>query len=263
MPFVDVAGERLFYREVGERRPYRPGMLLVHMAGGSSQVFAGVLAGMGGVTRVVAIDLPGHGRSGGRGRTDVAAYARVVSEAARALELASGPGVVVAGHSMGGAVALDVALDHREAAGAAGLVLMASGARLPVEGELAEALAGSASRLARFFATHAWSPATPAAVVRAHARLHLAAPREVVEGDFLACRHFDRVGDVARVNVPALVVAGADDAVIPAHFAEFLHDRIPASRKVVLAGAGHMVPVEAAVELREALGAWMTRQWPV
>ncbi len=58
--------------------------------------------------RVAAPDLPGHGDTGSRGRTDwtVAAFGRDIASCARELEA---PGVVLIGHSMGGAVALEAA----------------------------------------------------------------------------------------------------------------------------------------------------------
>lgn len=60
MPEIEVGGQRLHYREAGEGRPP---LLLVHGAGGSSQHFAALLGKLGRPRRVIALDLPGHGRS--------------------------------------------------------------------------------------------------------------------------------------------------------------------------------------------------------
>ena len=80
---------------------------------------------------VYALDLPGHGRSGGPGRTDIGAYAEVVREFADALKL---PAFVLGGHSMGGAIALEFAL--RYGSRLAGLILVGTGARLRVAPEI-------------------------------------------------------------------------------------------------------------------------------
>ena len=84
---------------------------------------------------MVALDLPGHGESEGPGRSSVAAYAEAVKAAADALGLAS---TVVAGHSLGGAIALEMAQRYPEYV--AGVAVLAGGVRLPVPPGLAEML---------------------------------------------------------------------------------------------------------------------------
>jgi len=60
---------------------------------------------------VHALDLPGHGKSGGRGRQSVASYSEVVLEWMGAVGIHS---AVIAGHSLGGAIALTLALAQPE-----------------------------------------------------------------------------------------------------------------------------------------------------
>ena len=58
------------------------------------------------------------------------------------------------------------------------------------------------------------------------------------------------------VTVPTLVLAGSADRLcgVPQH--EELHRLVPGSRLEVLAGAGHLLPLERPVEVAAALGSW-------
>ena len=58
-------------------------------------------------------DLPGHGKSAGTGRSDIADYALDMLALLDALEIES---ALLVGHSMGGAIALWLALEHGDRA---------------------------------------------------------------------------------------------------------------------------------------------------
>ena len=65
------------------------------------------------------------------------------------------------------------------------------------------------------------------------------------------------VGRIGSVSVPTLVLAGAADRLcgVPQH--EELRDLVPGSRLEVLAGAGHLLPLERPAEVAAALGRWL------
>ena len=67
MPTVTVSGETLHYQiHHGGTRPDGPPLVLVHGAGGNLMHWPGALRRLPGRT-VYALDLPGHGKSGGAG----------------------------------------------------------------------------------------------------------------------------------------------------------------------------------------------------
>src|SRR5207302_88904 len=123
--FVGPDGCRVSYLTV--RHPAAgPTILLIHGSGVSAGYWVNQLRGLGRALRVVAIDLPGHGASDPIEGASVEAYAETT---AHFLELLGAAPVIVAGHSLGGAVAIALAARHPGAV--TGLVLLSSCAKLP------------------------------------------------------------------------------------------------------------------------------------
>ena len=111
----------------------RKPLVLIHGAGGDHLSWPSQIRRLSGY-RVYAPDLPGHGKSGGHGLQRVESYGEVVLNWIQALEL---PKIVLGGHSMGGAIALWLTVNHPDLIH--GLVLMSTGATLPVDGGIPEA----------------------------------------------------------------------------------------------------------------------------
>jgi len=74
-------------------------------------------------------------------------------------------------------------------------------------------------------------------------------PIETGCNDWKAADSFDRMQDLANIQVPALIVAGTEDALTPAKYAQYLAAQIPDNELHILAGAGHMLVMECAAEI--------------
>jgi pimeloyl-ACP methyl ester carboxylesterase len=236
MPTLTLDKRRLFY---ADHRPDRPGpaLLLLHGAGGSHLIWPGALRGLV-ETRVLALDLPGHGRSDPPGRRTIGQYAAVVEAFMAALGL---PEVVVAGHSMGGAIALTMALEPARAL--RGIVLIGAGARMPVGGPLLGGALASLERASDFVVDNGFVEAPPDLRQQMKAGM-LATGATTTFGDFLACSRFDARPRLASITTPALVIGGAQDRMIPPQFAKSLADGLPRARLALLEGAGHYAMLE-------------------
>ena len=245
VPTIAVDGIPIHYEATGGGEPT---VVLVHGSGGSSAVWMRQLEGLADIARIVALDLPGHGQSGGTGIGTIAEAAGVVRGFLDALSMEK---VVLGGHSMGGAVVQAVALAHPERL--AGLILVGTGARLRVMPKIFAELGGEYPQGVRFVIDLALASAAPSELRSALVRQTLPVPPSVLIGDFRACDAFDvldRIGDVAA---PTLVVCGAEDRLTPPRYSRYFHERIRGSRLAIVEGAGHYVQVERADETTDAI----------
>lgn len=156
--FIEIGGARIHYLDRGSG----PTLLLIHGLGGTLRTFThSVLDRLSGEFRVVVMERPGSGESS----RDPRACARLDSQAQTVSAFIYALGLdrpVLVGHSLGGAVALAVALDYPEQV--RGLALVAPLANVQ---ETVPAIFGRlliTSRTLRRLT--AWTVATPSSILR-------------------------------------------------------------------------------------------------
>ena len=197
---------------------------------------------------VCTLDLPGHGRSGGLSCDTIRDYAEAVATFLRAVGIEQ---AVIVGHSMGGAIALTLGLDYADCV--AGLVLVATGARLRVSPAILDGIDSDFEGAVELITQLAWSPeANPALTGKGRQMLLEAAP-DVILGDFIACDRFDVMGRLGEVEKPTLVIGGTADRLTPLRYSHFMARSIPGAQQVTIEGAGHMVMLEEPVATAEAV----------
>jgi pimeloyl-ACP methyl ester carboxylesterase len=205
---------------------------------------------------VLAVDLPGHGRSPGSARATIDEYAEWIAASLDAVGL---PQAALVGHSMGSLVALETALRHGPRV--TKLALVGTATPMPVsEGFLGaareeppvglemEAVWGHARQ-----AQLATSAVPGSSLLSASRRLNARSRPGVLHAGLNACNAY-RV-DAARVaalKVPTLVVAGKRDQMTQPRAGKALAGSIPGARFVEL-DAGHSMMSEAPRGLLEAL----------
>ena len=242
-----------------------PAVVLVHGQPGSGQDWAAVAGLLAGDHRVVAPDRPGWG-SDPRPARGIAANADALEEA---LQAAGVPSPVTAvGHSLGGGVALQLAIRHPERVGA--LVLIGSvGVAVALSGfdrlltvpMLGDGIlrAGTASLRRALITMTRYSDSHPgtrvASVVEAIPTVRAALGRDggpalgrgrqsfLVEQRALLAETPELERALSRIGVPTVVVTGASDRVVPRSAARALAQAVPGAELVVLPG-GHLLPFE-------------------
>lgn len=244
----------IYYAQFDDGRKDEPPVILIHGAGSSHLFWPAEIRRMPG-QRVLAIDLPGHGNSSGTAQQTISAYADQLVEFLAALGLYQ---AVFVGHSMGGAVALDLAV--RKPTHVAGLGLIATGAYLGVEPSILENLSHTVMVPSALHMIQArmFGPQTPQAVMDRCMKFMKETRTSVLYGDWRACAMFDIRENMARVEAPAWVITGSEDRLIPVAYAHFLADRIPAARLQIIPGAGHMVPLEQPAQVVHGLQQFFT-----
>jgi len=226
-------------------------MLLLHMAGGGSVVFGPLMGRLGRHFEVYAPDLPGHGQS-----QPLALGPLLPGYAQWALDFLDHVGVkqaLIAGHSMGGVVALLCARSAPARVQGLGLICTSAHLTLPA-GLLAQIQGDYEGFLASFVAGALPSQAQlPLGVVRP---LFPQAPREVVLADFAAVDGMDVQAELGALRLPAVVIGGLDDRITPPPHSQRLAAALGA--RLVLLEGGHLLPRESPAQVADALAGLAT-----
>jgi len=237
MPYATTASGEIFYTKA--RGPEDgPMLVLVHGAGGSRLHWPRQLRRMAGAA-VYTLDLPGHGRSGGSGCETIEGYGAAVASFLN--EVVASPAVIV-GHSMGGAVAQQLALSEQR--WVSSLVLVATGARLRVAPAILEGIQQDFESVVDLITRYAWTSGADTSLTEVGRRALRDTGADVLLRDFLACDRFDVMDRLAEIEVSTLVIGGTADRLTPIKFSRFLHEQISDARLVTVEAAGHMVMLE-------------------
>jgi pimeloyl-ACP methyl ester carboxylesterase len=233
VPDVQIDGHRLHYREAGSGAGQR--VLYIHGTGCHGGVWSRHMQVIAVGHTSVAIDLPGHGPSGGPGFRGVADHAHV------AVALADHLGwdrFVLAGHSLGGGIAIAAALYWPERIRA--LMLIGTGGRLRVDPAiLAGARRAAAGETVSEDPRRGFAAGTPDSLIEAvRAEVGDVDPA-VTYRDWIADDSCDFLSRVASIAAPALALCGDEDVLTPPKYHEYLRDHMPNCQLEVLGGAGH------------------------
>ncbi|GAB4525035.1 MAG: alpha/beta fold hydrolase [Anaerolineae bacterium] len=226
-------------------------VVLVHGAGGTHLDWPGALRRL---PNTLALDLPGHGKSRLPGRTSIEDY---TADVALFLEALNMPKAVIIGHSMGGGIAQMLALTHPEKV--AGLVLVATGAKLRVHPDIVERVLHDQAGVAALLKEWIWAPAVPQTVREISYERLMETPAQVVQGDYYACDHFDIRERLAEIQAPTLIIGGTEDRMTPHKFSVFMQENIPQAELFTVEGGGHMLALEQPEPVTEAIRQWLER----
>jgi pimeloyl-ACP methyl ester carboxylesterase len=238
---------RLYVEEHGDGEP----LLLVEGLGQSMWAWREQVPVFAERFRTIAFDTRGTGRS------------QVPDEPYGIPDLADDAAAILDGRaahlvalSMGGYVSLTLALARPELVRS--LVLVGTGAggpdRVPrpehVRAAFAAAQGLPLAEYGRATTPYTFSAGWPErnperyeAILRA--RLEHPTPHETIDMHMTACyRYYDEGAPVEQLDVPALVVHGDEDLIVPVENGRMLAARLPNARYVELPGRGHNVPLE-------------------
>jgi pimeloyl-ACP methyl ester carboxylesterase len=262
---VTVDGRRVHAVDIGAGAD--PPVLFLHGLGGRWQNWLESIPRLAQRRRVVAIDLPGFGRSQmPREAISIAGYAAAVDRVCDLFELDT---VAVVASSMGGFVAAELALRFPQRLERVAL----SG---PVAAWMGEFDPGPAmALLAALARTRLGTPEGVRAIIARPRSRHLAfatlvrhptriAPDMLLElaggqrapgvgGALAAMLGHDLRAELPTVAVPALIVHGREDMIVPLADSLWLARTWPAARLEIFEDTGHLVMVERPRRFNDAL----------
>jgi pimeloyl-ACP methyl ester carboxylesterase len=204
VPFAHIRDVGIYHEVHGEGEP----VLLIGGLGSDVSMFAGLVRRLSASCRVIAFDNRGAGRAD---TPDAPCSIPLMADDALGLMDALGiTGAHLVGISVGGTIALDVAL--RSPDRVRGLVLVSASARTPAKPALSapKRIAGGLRSLPPFRGRHRRSPS----------------------------RFYDYTARLGEIRTPVLILHGRRDRTVPLRLAEEMHDRIAGSKLVTFDG-GH------------------------
>ena len=210
--------------------------------------------------RVVALDLPGHGRSQGQALTSIAQMADWLAQVIDAVSPNQEASVV--GHSMGSLVAMSLAARHANKVQK--LALLGTSAPMPVADVLLNAALDNDQ--AAIDMTNTWSHSARGSLGSSQnpgvSNLHIGerllqqAGAGVFHTDLAACNGFTADG-LAEVKQPTLVIIGDEDKMTPPRAGLAVADQLPHVQQRRLAGCGHSMLSEQPNQVLDELAAFL------
>ena len=237
MARIHIDSTSVYYTHV-QNHLALPTILFIHGSGGSHKSWPHQLHAFT-KTNVILPDLPGHGLSTGKGYDSVEKYADFINAYVLDLNLTQ---VILAGHSLGGAVAQAVALSNP--AWLSGLILVGTGMRLRVHPDILKGILKNYPRSVDLICHWAFSPDAPEHLIEESRRAMLKTDPAVTYGDFSACNAFDIGQEVENIKSRTLILSASKDRLTPPKYGRYLHKRIPNSEYHLIEDAGHMMALE-------------------
>lgn len=210
---------------------------------------------------VLALDLPGHGRSAGPALATVEALA---DWTLAAMDAAGARRATIAGHSMGSLVAVECAARAPDRVDR--LMLLGSTFPMRVADDLLNATRDDEPRAHTMInvwshSAYAHYPGNPGPgfwVVGGNLRLMQRQPAGTLHADFKACNDY-RSGkeSAAKVRCPVLFIVARRDAMTPARGGREFAKSFATSRVVEIAGSGHAMMAEKPDEVLDEVVAFL------
>jgi pimeloyl-ACP methyl ester carboxylesterase len=260
----EVAGKRVFaYTAAHELDPAKPSVVFVHGAGLDHSLFGLQSRYFGYHGRnVLALDLPGHGRSEGPPLATIEEMADWLCAVLKKTEI---PKAAIVGHSMGSLVAIEFAA--RYPAQAERIAFCAVAFPMKVSEPYLEA--ARANDYSAFDMHTVWGHAAQVSFARNPnpgmwmygdmlARLERLAPG-VLHAGLKACNDYAAgLESAAKVKCPVLFILGRRDVMTPPRATQVLRDKFSDGRTVEIPVSGHSLMVEAPDEVLDALIAFIS-----
>jgi pimeloyl-ACP methyl ester carboxylesterase len=235
MPYIN---DIYYIKSQGADVPKTP-IILIHGVGGTHLSWPAKIRRLPGYD-VYAIDLPGHGKSKGTAAQTIQQYIPIL------INFLAGLGVyraVFIGHSMGSAIAMQLALDEPDHTAGIGIIAGAASYHIGT-GFLQEFRSALTLPVALQKLKKQLSSTSAAQNVLEEKPLTESAHPSLWYTDWRACARFDIRDRLSQIKQPAFIAAGRLDQVVPFQSSAFLANQIPQAVLMDYKNSGHLLALE-------------------
>jgi len=226
----------------------KPTLVFIHGSSQNRLFWRSQVQTLGDVANTVAMDLPGHGTSQGPGYDQVTDYVQAVMDFIDEEKI---PHPIPCGLSLGGAIALELLIDHGERISAG--ILMNTGARLKVNPLIFETIQNDFDKFVESIVVMGISGKSDVDALRPLIQEVSVCTPDVAAGDFQACNRFDVMDRLHLIKTPVLVMTARDDVLTPAKYGKYLGEQISGATVQSIEDAGHLSPLEKPDEINKAI----------
>jgi len=247
MPTIEISGNEVYFSLSGCGPK---DILLVHGSGGDHTIWGYQVKELRKNFSIAAIDLNGHGRSAFRNGDGLETYTQDVLAVLERLS----PDTFLVGHSLGGAIALNVVLCYPDRI--SGLGLIGTGARLRVLPKILELVRGDFEAAIELILSWAFGETffrhQPRLLQKTKEQMRRNG-QKILLRDLLTCDSFDVMNKLEQIKVPVLIICGREDKLTPVKYSEYLRDHISGATLHIIEEAGHMVMLEQPAQLNRTI----------
>jgi pimeloyl-ACP methyl ester carboxylesterase len=254
VPFAAITTHKCFYRQSPDSDKQESTLLCIHGSGGDSSVWESQLESLGRSLRVLAPDLPGHGKSDGISGETLQAYVEWINRFTEEQHLS---GFFLAGFSLGGIVAQSFSRAYPEKV--KGLILVSTGMNVGIAPEFIQLVRTDFQKAVKASCDKAYTPAVSKELYQKGYDMLIKNGMEIYCNDIMICDAFDSSSWLSTITAPVLIVCGSQDCITPCSLSRELNRMIPGSRLEIIAAAGHMVMQEKAELFNTAVTAFINK----
>jgi len=230
--YIESETGKVYYRVSGAENSRT--IIFVHGLAADSRFFHNQLKYFGNSLRVIAIDLPGHGRTRRTDELSAAVYSRSIEQVVIKENIGS---YILAGHSMGGAVCLEHYKNNQSRIQA--LILISTAPKIPVTQEMVERSINDFNRFFDEMLSVIFCKKAGIFILAAKKSID-DEERSVITDDLRICMSMDHTDILESIRVPVLLLANRYDSMISAELTTDMRNSIPDSKLVVFDSYGHI-----------------------
>jgi pimeloyl-ACP methyl ester carboxylesterase len=250
MPLAKTSHGSIWYADHRRDHFSYPPLLLIHGAAGTHLDWSLALRRL----NAIVPDLPGHGKSNTMpSRNRIEEYAADMIALLDALEITQ---AVIVGQSMGGAIVQMMALQAVERI--SGLVLISTGARLPVSSRILDNLLTNQQLVGEWLKQWLWAKTTPQHLRQLGFQQFMQTTPQVALDDYNACQHFDIRDRLGDIHTQVLIFGASEDQMTPIAASLELKAGLRDAELVTVENAGHMMQLEQPELIVNKMTQWLT-----